>query len=379
MSAGDLAAMAPAAARPYVLHGWQLSFFSGKTRALLRYKGVPFVDHEVDALTLMWKIPRKTGATVMPVVVTPEGEWLQDTKDIAAAIEQRFPDAPVTPATPRQCIAAMLLEAWADEWWIPVAMHYRWVYPENYALFEADGGNALLPGFPWAIKKRLVAYVANKMRSYLPAVGIVPQQYAVMERWTEDMLDALERHFATMPFLFGTRPSIADFGLLGPMYGHLSRDPWPKRMLVAPRPHLKRWVERMNAPQAGSGEFLAGDAIPETLQPLFNAVFGEFYPMVAGIRDELLNALPALPPQRARLPRMLGMIEFPMGQGRYRRGAMPYTLWMMQRVFDNYRALDAAGRASVDAWVAALGAPQAMQLDLGPRLQRAGLHVKLER
>ncbi|HEY9544994.1 MAG TPA: glutathione S-transferase N-terminal domain-containing protein, partial [Solimonas sp.] len=59
----------------YVLHGWHLSYFSGKTRAYLRYKGVPFDDHAVDALTLMRRIPAKTGAMVMPVVVTPEGEW----------------------------------------------------------------------------------------------------------------------------------------------------------------------------------------------------------------------------------------------------------------------------------------------------------------
>lgn len=365
--------------KPYVLHGWHLSFFSGKTRALLRYKGVPFVDHEVDALTLMWRIPRKTGATVMPVVVTPEGQWLQDTKDIAAAIEQRFPDAPVVPATPRQQIAAMLLEAWADEWWIPVAMHYRWVYPENYALFESDGGNALLPGFPWAVKKRLVAYVAGKLRAYLPAVGVVPEQYAVMESWTEDMLDHLERHFAALPFLFGGKPSIADFALLGPMYGHLSRDPWPKRELLAPRPNLKRWVERMNAAPAQGSEFVSGDAIPDTLQPVFDAIFGEFFPMVTAIRDEVLKALPTLPPQRRRLPRSLGTIEFPMGPGRYRRAAMPYTLWMMQRVQDRYRALDAAGRAAVDDWTALQRAPQALQADLGPRLQRAGLHVRLER
>src|SRR3546814_13148412 len=74
----------------------------------------------------MRRIPAKTGAMVMPVVVTPEGEWLQDTTHIVDVLEQRFPDAPVLPATPRQRIVAELLEMWADEWWIPAAMHYRW-------------------------------------------------------------------------------------------------------------------------------------------------------------------------------------------------------------------------------------------------------------
>src|SRR3546814_1777005 len=76
-----------------------------------------------------------------------------------------------------------------------------------------------------------------------------------------------------------------------------------KRTLVDPRPHLKAWVERMNAPQPGAGEFLANDEIPATLQPLFDALFGEFWPMLVGIRDELQRALPTLSPQRKRLPR----------------------------------------------------------------------------
>lgn len=365
--------------KTYILHGWHLSYFAGKTRAYLRYKGVPFIDHEVDAYNLMWKIPRKTGATVMPVLVTPQDEWLQDTKHITEVIEARFPQKPVTPATPRQRIAALLLEAWADEFWMPTAMHYRWSYPENYVLFEADAGNALLPGFPRFLKNRIVAYVASVLRGYLPSVGVVPAQFPVLERWTESMLDALERHFAVLPFLFGGKPSIADFALLGPMYGHLSRDPWPKKHLIGPRPHLKAWVARMNAPATGAGEFHADDAIPPTLQAFFDALFGEFYPMVAGIRDEVAKILPKLSTGSGRLPRALGVIEFPMGQGRFSRAAMPYTLWMMQRVLDSYRGLDAAGRVSVDAWLQAQGAPEAMRFDVGARLQRVGLHVKVER
>src|SRR3546814_4112507 len=84
-------------------------------------------------------------------------------------------------------------------------MHYRWSFPENYLLFEADAGNALLPGFPRFAKNRLAAYVASTLRGYLPSVGVVPAQFAVMERWTENMLDALDRHFAILPFLLGSR------------------------------------------------------------------------------------------------------------------------------------------------------------------------------
>src|SRR3546814_13098967 len=114
------------------------------------------------------------------------------------------------------------------------------MFPEMCLLFGADSGNSLLPGFPRFAKNRLAAYVASTLRGYLPSFGVVPAQFAMMERWTENMLDALDRHFAILPFLLGSKPSIADFALLGPMYGHLGRDLMPKRTLVDPRSEERR-------------------------------------------------------------------------------------------------------------------------------------------
>lgn len=362
-------------ARPtqYVLHGWHLSYFSGKTRAYLRNKGIDFVDHAVDAHTLMRKVPRRTGAVVMPVLVTPEGEWLQDSSHIAEVLDARFPLPAVMPTTPCQRIAVRLLEAWADEWWVPIAMHYRWVYADNYALFERDAGRALLPHFPRFVQNRLAGYVANKLRGYLPSVGVVPEQAPLLERWTEATLDLLDRHFSRLPYLFGERPSIADFALMGPMYGHLSRDPWPARHLIEPRPRLKAWVERMNQPSGNFGAFYADDLIPPTLMPLLQRVFDEFYPMIERIRDVTRRALLAHPARHAKLPRALEMIEFPMGDGVFRRAAMPYSLWMMQRVMDDYTALPLPQRVAVDAALA--GERGHVALDLGMRVRRSALRI----
>src|ERR1044071_124917 len=102
----------------YLLYAWPLSYYSGKARAYLRYKAIPHVEKPVRMWTYK-TIKQRSGAHVMPVVVTPEGEWLQDTSFIMDRLEQRFPEAPVLPATPRQKLAALILEAWGDEFWIP--------------------------------------------------------------------------------------------------------------------------------------------------------------------------------------------------------------------------------------------------------------------
>jgi glutathione S-transferase len=362
----------------YVLYAWPLSLYSGKARAYLRYKGIPHVELPPRLWTLR-TIKRKTGATVMPVVVTPEGEWLQDTSYIMDRLEPRFARAPVVPATPRQRIAAYVLEAWGDEFWLPSAMHYRWSFPENFAaVFEREVGDQLLPLAPRFVKNRLAAGVAAQMRSFLPPLGVQPQQLDLIEAWTEATLDRLDAHFARHPYLLGTRPCYGDFGLIGPLFAHLGRDPYPRRTLIEPRAHLAAWVARMQQPEPPQGgDFLPDDAVPATLAPLFRSIFAEFWPCLEQTQAQVTRALPALRNGRG-FRRALGEIGFPLGAGTYKRRAAPFNLWMAQRALDAYGALDATARRSVDAWLATVGGERAMQLRIAPRLKRLALHVAPE-
>src|SRR3546814_2624607 len=107
-------------------------------------------------------------------------------------------------------------------------------------------------------------------------------------------------------------------------------------------------------------------------------MFGGFWRRLVGMRDELRRAWPTRSPQRKRLPRAHGQIEFPMGPDRFRRDAVPYTLGMFQRVQDHCAQLDATSHAAVDAWLNEQDAGQALQLEIGVRLRRTGLHVMVE-
>lgn len=363
--------------QPHTLYGWQLSYFSGKTRTYLRYKNIAFNDRPVNALTLMRKIPAQTGAMVMPVVVTPQGEWLQDSSHIVDVLEGRFADKPVMPATPRQAIAAQLLEAWADEFWIPTAMHYRWSYPGNYTLFRREAGQALLPWAPRWLQNRLADRIANTLRSYLPGLGVVEQQLPLLERWTTHMLDALETHFSEHNYLLGGAPCLADFALFGPLYAHLGRDPEPLRLLIQPRPKLQQWIQRMQQGEPASGHWLADDAIADSLTPLLHSVVHEFLPMAQATAQAVEQALPELPASRKRLPRSLTTIEFPLGDGYFQRQALPYVLWMLQRIQRYHKQQSTADQACVSDWLNSHDAGGILDQTMGPPLTRQGLHVCL--
>lgn len=365
-------------AKPFILYGWHLSYYSGKVRCYLRHKQIPFVDTPVDFVTLMMRVKRHTGAVVMPVVVTPQGEWLQDSSAIIDELERRFPERPVVPATPVRRFAAYLLETWGDEWWIPIAMHTRWSYPENYALFERDGGNALLPRWPQFLRNRAVATAANAMRGYLSRVGIVPEQTPLLDRWTSDMLDALDAHFAAHRFLLGDAPTIGDFGLIGTMYGHLGRDPWPKRELIVPRKALRAWIDRMAEPDVLAPSPNAPDDVPASLAPVFHSIAAEFLPMI----EATLDAVSRHVNSGARdeddvLPRGLDPITYPLGSGRYTRIAVPFMLWKIQRLNAVYHAMGANEQGAVRRWLETIGCARLLDLSI-PHLRRVALRVAIE-
>ena len=358
----------------YTLYGWHLSYFTGKALCYLRYKQVDHVIKAVNLFTLTRTIKKKTGAAVMPVLKTPSGEWIQDTSEIIDYIESLHHMNPVTPNTPVQEFASTLLEAWGDEWWVPIAMHTRWNYPENFALFEQDAGKALLPWAPRFLQNKAAQRPAKMLRGMLPFVGIVPEQYNTMNEWTVHMLDALNRHFEQLPFLLGERPSLGDFGLVGTMYGHLGRDPWPKRELIEPRTHLNAWLERMKNPAVHADKLLLGnDEIPASLNPIFKSVFEEFIPMVAQV-GELATQYAQQNGLNQRLPRRIGEVTTTMGGKPFKRGALPYMIWMMQRALDCYAHMADSDKHDVRTWLKQHNAEHILRLNL-PRLERRALTV----
>lgn len=358
----------------YTLYGWHLSYFTGKALCYLRYKQVDHVLNAVNLFTLTRTIKKKTGAAVMPVLKTPSGEWIQDTSEIIDYIESLHHMNPVTPNTPVQEFASMLLEAWGDEWWVPIAMHTRWNYPENFALFEQDAGKALLPWAPRFLQNKAAQRPAKMLRGMLPFVGIVPEQYNTMNGWTVHMLDALNRHFEQFPFLLGERPSLGDFGLVGTMYGHLGRDPWPKRELIEPRVHLNAWLERMKNPAVHADKLLLGnDEIPASLNPIFKSVFEEFIPMVAQV-GELATQYAQQNGLNQRLPRRIGEVTTTMGGKPFKRGALPYMIWMMQRALDCYAHMADSDKHDVRTWLKQHNAEHILRLNL-PRVERRALTV----
>src|SRR3546814_15696176 len=66
--------------QPHILYGAEVSLYSGKTRAYLRYKAIPY-EERLATLTVYREIIAPTiGRPIIPVVLTPPGEYLAEAR-----------------------------------------------------------------------------------------------------------------------------------------------------------------------------------------------------------------------------------------------------------------------------------------------------------
>ena len=117
----------------------------------------------------------------------------------------------------------------------------HWRANAQFALAEFSRcGLPLIPNF---IGRRLVASMANKMKGYLPVLGVTATTQPGVEKMVAELIRDLDVHLAAHSFLLGERPCIGDFAVFGPLWAHLYRDPGSTCLFEAARAASKRQVE----------------------------------------------------------------------------------------------------------------------------------------
>jgi len=227
-----------------IVYGVDVSYFTGKFEAYLRYKEIPYEARDLDVYHYLWKVPRALGATQYPSVELPDGRWMSDTTPMIAWLEQQYPPYPVIPADPLQAFMALLIEDFGDEWlWRP-AMHYRWSNPADARLASTKLAKGVLSlPLPLASRRRWIAY--RQTRKFVKGDGVEARTRAHMDGAYLRVLDRLQPALDQRPFLLGGHPTIADYGLYGSMFRHFSHDPTPARIMQDRAPAVWEWVARV--------------------------------------------------------------------------------------------------------------------------------------
>ena len=232
----------------YRIFGSELSGYSVKVRSYFRYKGLP---HEwiLRAPATQSEFQKYAKLPLVPLVVTPQGEGIQDSTPIIERFEAASPS--LTPEDPTLAFLSALLEEYGDEWGNKWMFHYRWTYPADC----------------WA--------TAERMTGRLGFVGSNPTTQPLIEASFKRVLQILDAHLASRPYLLGGRPAMADFGLWGQLY-EAATDPTPGAIMRASAPNVMDWVQRMLAPKA-EGPFEPWSALAAGLTPLLAEEVGRLF------------------------------------------------------------------------------------------------------
>ena len=377
--------------QPHILWGTPHSLYTGKARSCLIKKGLAFVERCPSHPDYKARVRPAVGLVTFPVLETPDGQFIQDSTDIVTYLDALAPSAPgkaMTPSTPVQLAVARLIDGFGLEGMLQVAMHYRWSYRDEQELFlQTEFGRGLYAGADREARRSAGRRVMDFFSSSLPALGITPQTIPAIEAAYEELLEALDVHFQSYPYVMGWRVSIADLGLIAPMYAHLGRDPYPTALMKKRAPNVARWVERMQLPNTPDGEYsphvadwLADDAIPATLEPVLALVFKDWGPQLAvdaACYQQWLDAQPHLETGHlvnrsdSRLVHpTLGMVSYTWRGVQVQRASAMHGLWLFQMAQSAAKAMPADARLQFDALMQRTLGKDALALRLSRSMER---------
>lgn len=225
------------------VYGSRISYYTGKLESYLRFRGLPY--ERLPTTTHHDRILAGAGAVQMPVVELEDGRWLSDSTPIIAWFERQQDSPSIYPEDPGLRFVALLLEDYADEWlWRP-AMHYRWSFLQDRQYASGVLVDELLQEkrMPRFLKRLLIT--RRQLGGFVRGDGVSRATRGHVEQGYLNALDRFEAILSQRRFILGDRPTIADFGFMGPMLRHFGQDPTPQEIMRERAPGVYAWVARM--------------------------------------------------------------------------------------------------------------------------------------
>ncbi len=260
----------------YTLYGGELSLFTRKLEAALKFTGLPF-DFVPKNSNNREHLELRSGTHQVPVLQTPENWVLADTTPIIDLLDARagtrrlFPDGVMG-------VMVHVLEEHFDEWIARTMVHYRWHYPESAAFAATRMANG-----DESVARRMLDWGPRACR----ATGTdSPIQQRAAEAEYVRMLVAAEAQLGQTAFLLGDRPTALDCIVLGGLRAHTNMDPDPKR-IVAGFPTVLDWCCRRADTWDGQGGLAPINELTDFARHILGEMSSTYAPYMQGMRSAL--------------------------------------------------------------------------------------------
>jgi glutathione S-transferase len=230
---------------PYRIYGSNASPFSCKLRAVLRYRRLPHSWHmrrpgmapEIEAVK-----PKLVPILYLPSMDGKGGEYRVDSTPLVHELERRHPGArSVLPPDAGDAFLCHLVEDFADEWCTKMMYYHRWIEEPTARFGAAWIIQDWLPEAAGTARSRMEEQIFTRQRGRMPLVLGDAGNYATIEADFHALLACLGPYVSGARFLFGSRPSLADFALYGQL-SQLVTDPLPQARVRELAPAIEFWV-----------------------------------------------------------------------------------------------------------------------------------------
>ncbi len=316
----------------YRLYAHIGSPYSMKMRAVLRYRRIP---HAVMGRMVDWaKAFGKVRVPVMPVLEYPDGIFLNDSTPLILDLEKRHAERSVIPEREADAFLAALIEDLADEWLSKAMYAYRWAFPEHtkwtgrlIAFDQKFGGGRTM------VEKQGHDFETRQVGRN-PLVGCTEANMPMLMHIADRVLDALEPNIPEQPFLFGSRPSNADFALFGQLC-QFTLDLAAIGPCQERAPYTMRWCHHVHDLSGYEGEWRRED---EPKSPAVDALLdlaGEAY-------------LPFLVANRAALESGADRVRIDARGLAYEGAPFKYQSRCLEELRRGYAALSDEARHQID-------------------------------
>jgi len=322
---------------PVAFKGAPGSPYTRKMTAVLRYRRIPYrylAGNAADNAGMP-----KPKVELLPTFYLPDAngilEAVTDSTPLIRRFEQELAGRNVLPTDPVLALIDAVLEDFADEWVTKAMFHYRWKFAD-----AIDKASTILPVHfsdvtaSQSVLDTLKTLFAQRQISRLAVVGSNEHTAPLIETGYKRLVDLLDAHLQTQPFLMGHRPGASDFALYGQLTQLAHFDPVSMALTLERSRRVFAWVDLVE--DLSGLEPLDGDwASTDTLEPTLLALLSELSQ----------GYLPVLLANARALARGEKHMNADLPLGHWQQAVVPYQAKCLRWLRQQFAAMDVPSKA----------------------------------
>ena len=215
-----------------------------------------------------------------------------DSTPIIRTLEKKHPERSVLPKDQALNFINYLLEDFGDEWVTKYMFHYRWHFEE-----DADNASSILPlnhkvDLPDDAWKIFKEGIGSRQIERLWVVGSNDITAPIIENSYKRFLKIMQTHLANLPFLFGYRPSSADFAIYGQLTQLIGLDPTSRAIAHKNSLRTVAWInglEDLSGINPEKSPWVNLEELPESMKSLLKEIGHVYAPALLENNKALEN------------------------------------------------------------------------------------------